>query len=120
MTNYKNKLYVIGGVSMSDDSTHTSKMVLSLVQVYCPLADEWKTHNICRSLARVSCALYHDFVYIISNNSSVISRYCPNSHDLTDWCQLDCLGDNLEFAGLAAYQGKLYISGGQQEEQTLK
>ena len=103
-----------------DANQSSSKTILPLVQVYCPLLDQWKTHNICRALARLSCALYRDFVYIISNNSSTIYRYCPNTHALIDWSQLDSLGANLEFAGLAAYQGKLFISGGQQADNTLK
>ena len=90
------------------------------MKVYCPLLDAWTDYPIMRQLARLSCALYRDYVYIISNNSAVVTRYCPNTHELTDWVKLDTLGQNLEFAGFAAYQGKLYISGGQQEDQTLK
>jgi len=123
--NYKNKLYVIGGVSMTDDSSSKNanssqtKVLLDLVQVYCPVTDKWTTQRISKKLARLSCALFNDYVYIIANNSNIVHRYCPNNHILEEWLVLDSVNNNLEFAGLAAYKGKLYISGGQQEENTL-
>jgi len=80
----------------------------------------WESHSLNKKLARLSCALFNDYVYIISNNSNIVHRYCPNNHVLDEWLVLESAQNNLEFAGLAAYQGKLYISGGQQEENTLR
>jgi len=96
-----------------------TKVLLDLVQVYCPVTDKWTTQRISKKLARLSCALFNDYVYIIANNSNIVHRYCPNNHILEEWLVLDSVNNNLEFAGLAAYKGKLYISGGQQEENTL-
>ena len=84
------------------------------------MTDKWTTHRISKRLARLSCALFNDYVYIIANNSNIVHRYCPNNHILEEWLVLDSVNNNLEFAGLAAYKGKLYISGGQQEENTLR
>merc|ERR1712131_427515 len=118
--NYRNKLYVIGGVSMTDDTSQSQKVILDQVQVYCPVDDEWTCHSLSHRLARLSCSLYNGRVYIIANNSNIVYRYCPQTNKLEDWLTLSSVGTNLEFAGLSAYNGQLFICGGQQEDNTLR
>ena len=90
------------------------------VQVYCPVDDEWTCHSLSHRLARLSCSLYNGRVYIIANNSNIVYRYCPQTNKLEDWLTLSSVGTNLEFAGLSAYNGQLFICGGQQEDNTLR
>ena len=54
----------------STPKTTSTKAELEFVQIYCPRKDEWITRNIGRKLARLACALYKDYVYIVSNNVS--------------------------------------------------
>ena len=90
------------------------------VQVYDPVNDDWSCHTLSQTLARLSCALYNELVYIIANNSNIIYRYCPNSNELEEWLTLSSVGTNLEFAGLSAYNGALFICGGQHGDDTLR
>nr|XP_009859378.1 kelch-like protein 24 isoform X1 [Ciona intestinalis]XP_009859379.1 kelch-like protein 24 isoform X2 [Ciona intestinalis] len=114
---YKEKLYVIGGVSMTEEPSNSSKIILDCIQCYDPLKDSWSQLPLGRPLARLSCALYRDHFYMISNNASSIFRYDPNTCTLEEWRELHEL--NVEFAGLAAFNGKLVISGGQKGSTTL-
>nr|CAB3259996.1 kelch-like protein 24 [Phallusia mammillata] len=114
---YKEKLYVIGGVSMTEEASTSSKIILDCIQCYDPLKDSWSQLPLGRPLARLSCALYRDHFYMISNNASSIFRYDPSTCTLEQWRELHEV--NLEFAGLAAFNGKLVISGGQKGSTTL-
>ena len=96
------------------------QVILDQVQVYCPVDDQWTCHSLSHRLARLSCSLYNGRVYIIANNSNIVYRYCPQTNKLEDWLTLSSVGANLEFAGLSAYNGQLFICGGQQEDNTLR
>nr|XP_039257220.1 kelch-like protein 24 [Styela clava] len=114
---YKEKLYVIGGVSMTDEPSNSSKIILNCIQCYDPLIDKWSLLPLGQPLARLCCTLYQDKIYMISNNASEIFRYDPNTQTLEEWQHLPEPG--LEFAGLATFNGNLVITGGQKESNTL-
>jgi len=57
----------------------------------------WSQLPLGRPLARLSCALYRDHFYMISNNASFIFRYNPATCTLEEWRDLHEI--NLEFAG---------------------
>lgn len=57
----------------------------------------WSQLPLGRPLARLSCALYRDHFYMISNNASSIFRYDPATCTLEQWRELHEV--NLEFAG---------------------
>lgn len=103
----------------STSKQNSTKAELEYVQIYCPRKDEWTIHHIGRKLARLACALYKDYVYVVSNNSKAIFRYCPNTCVLEEWLVIDRLNRKLEFAGFIAYGGKLLITGGQRGDETL-
>ncbi|XP_039257228.2 kelch-like protein 35 [Styela clava] len=114
---YKEKLYVIGGVSMTDEPSNSSKIILNCIQCYDPLIDKWSLLPLGQPLARLCCTLYQDKIYMISNNASEIFRYDPNTQTFEEWQHLPEPG--LEFAGLATFNGNLVITGGQKESNTL-
>lgn len=114
---YKENLYVIGGVSMTEEANNSSKVILNCIQCYDPLQDRWSILPLGRPLARLCCTLFQDHIYMISNNASHIFKYDPNNHTLEEWRLLPEPG--LEFAGLATFNGDLVITGGQKENNTL-
>lgn len=114
---YKEKLYVIGGVSMTEEPNNSSKVILDCIQRYDPLTDHWDILPLGRTLARLCCTLFQDHIYMISNNASHIFKYDPNTCALQEWRELPEPG--LEFAGLATFNGNLVITGGQKENHTL-
>lgn len=114
---YKEKLYVIGGVSMTEEPSVSTKIILDCIQCYDPLTDKWSLLPLGRQLARLCCTLFQDRIYMISNNASQIFSYDPVNHRLEEWRPLPEPG--LEFAGLATFNGNLVITGGQKENNTL-
>lgn len=54
----------------STPKNSSTKAELEYVQIYCPRKDQWTIHPIGRKLARLACALYKDYVYVVSNNVS--------------------------------------------------
>ncbi len=59
----------------STSKQNSTKAELEYVQIYCPRKDEWTIHHIGRKLARLACALYKDYVYVVSNNVSSCAKY---------------------------------------------
>ena len=41
VVSFKDKLYVIGGVSMTEDASNSSKVILDCIQCYDPLTDKY-------------------------------------------------------------------------------
>ena len=60
----------------STSKQNSTKAELEYVQIYCPRKDEWTVHHIGRKLARLACALYKDYVYVVSNNVSSCVLIC--------------------------------------------
>jgi len=113
---YKEKLYIIGGVSIEEEGC-TFKTVLDCVQCYNPIDDSWTVRPLGRSLARLSCVMYNDYFYMISNSSNWIYKYDPHTCSIEEWMQIP--GNNIEFAGLEVFHDCLLISGGQRDNVTL-
>ena len=57
----------------------------------------WTQLPLGRPLARLSCALYGDHFYMISNNANSVFRYDPTTATLNEWLELQ--EANVEFAG---------------------
>lgn len=116
VVSYKEKLYIIGGVSIDEDS-RTFKTVLDVVQCFDPIENRWTVRPLGMALARLSCVHYRDRFYMISNNKNSIFCYDPHTCAIEQWYELP--GNNVEFAGLQVHNDNLVLSGGQQDGCTL-
>ena len=126
MAGYKLKLYILGGVGLAEskDSNNRNnnftirKQVLNEVQIYDTRHDQWSFVHLNRQLARLSCAINQDRIYMLANHDKQIYRYNMVSNQLENFSVMPSVNDfkdcnGLEFASFTVFDNQLVICGGQ-------
>lgn len=124
MAAYGMKLYVVGGVGLQKETSISGgpgqirKLVLSKVQIYDTTKNQWTVSNITEQLARLSCAVRENKIYLLANNQKLVQKYDMKTNELMQFSKLPRIrnypdSEGLEFASCSIFDNKLVVCGGQ-------
>lgn len=118
MAGYKMKLYIVGGVGLGETSSKIQKLVLDKVQIYDTTNNQWTISILKEPLARLSCAVNQENIYLLANNNKKIYKFDMDKLKLDDFSIMPNIKDfadtnGVEFASFNVFDNKLTICGGQ-------